>query len=90
MTPIQNHTALEDAVASLSIKNVSGETLQGLRARADRNHRSLQQELLAIVESAAFADSELTVDDLAQHVSDLGLSTSVDLTAWIRELRDAD
>ena len=89
MTPIQNHTALEDAVASLSIKNVSGETLRGLRARADRNHRSLQQELLAIVESAAFADSELTVDDLAQHVSDLGLSTSVDLTAWIRELRDA-
>ena len=76
-------------MASLSIKNVSGETLKGLRARADRNHRSLQQELLAIVESAAFADSELTVDDLAQHVSDLGLSTSVDLTAWIRELRDA-
>ena len=90
MTPIQNHTALEDAMASLSIKNVSGETLQGLRARADRNHRSLQQELLAIVESAAFADSELTVDDLAQYVNDIGLSTSANLTDWIGELRDAN
>jgi plasmid stability protein len=76
-------------MASLSVKNVSDETLKLLRARADRNHRSLQQELLAIVEAAAFADSELTVDDLAQYVSDIGLSTSADLSLWIRELRDA-
>jgi antitoxin FitA len=89
MAPIQNHPALEDAVASLSIKNVADETLRRLRARADRNHRSLQQELLAIVEAAAFADSELTVDDLAEFVDDLGLSTSADMTDWIRELRDA-
>ncbi len=88
MAPIQNHALLEGAMASLSIKNVPDETLRRLRTRADRNHRSLQQELLAIVEAAAFETSELTVDDLAQYASDIGLSTSDNLTAWIREIRD--
>jgi plasmid stability protein len=75
-------------MASLSIKNVPEETLSRLRARAERNHRSLQQELLAIVEAAAFAESEFTVDDLIEYVSELGLSTTDESTGWIRELRD--
>ena len=88
MALVQNHTALEATMASLSIKNVPEETLRRLHARADTNHRSLQQELLAIVEAAAFEAFELTVDELAQYVSDMGLSTSEDLTTWIREIRD--
>jgi plasmid stability protein len=75
-------------MASLSIKNVPEETLRCLRARADRNHRSRQHELLAIVDAAAFETSQLTVDELAQYVSGLGLFTSDDLTIWIRESRD--
>jgi plasmid stability protein len=75
---------------SLSIKDVPEETLCRLRARAERNHRSLQKELLAIVEDAAFAEeeSELTVDELAEFVKGLGLSPSVDSTTLIREMRD--
>ena len=38
---------------NLSIKNVPEAVAQRLRARAERNHRSLQGELLAIVEQAA-------------------------------------
>ena len=38
---------------NLSIKNVPEAVAQKLRARAERNHRSLQGELLAIVEQAA-------------------------------------
>jgi len=74
---------------SLSIKNVPEEVLQRLRARARRNHRSLQNELLAIVEAAALEDSEITVEELAEYVRSLGLSTPDDSTAWIRELRDS-
>lgn len=38
---------------NLSIKNVPEELAEALRERALRNHRSLQGELMAIVESAA-------------------------------------
>lgn len=38
---------------NLSIKGVPDPIADGLRARAARNHRSLQRELLAIVEVAA-------------------------------------
>lgn len=38
---------------SLSIKHVPEALARQLRARAQRNHRSLQRELMAIVESAA-------------------------------------
>ncbi len=38
---------------NLSIKDVPEEIAQALRARAARNHRSLQGELMAIIEAAA-------------------------------------
>ncbi len=38
---------------NLSIKEVSDATADRLRARAERNHRSLQGELMAIIERAA-------------------------------------
>ena len=37
---------------NLSIKNVPESLADRLRARAERNHRSLQGELMAIIESA--------------------------------------
>ncbi|MCE5254183.1 MAG: Arc family DNA-binding protein [Actinomycetia bacterium] len=89
MTPIQNHAMRGATVAvSLSIKDVPEEVLERLRARAERNHRSLQGELLAIVEAAAFEESEITVDELARYVSRIGLSTPDESAGWIRELRD--
>ncbi len=38
---------------NLSIKNVPDAVADALRARAERNHRSLQGELMAILEAAA-------------------------------------
>ena len=37
---------------SFSVKNVPDDTAEALRLRAKRNHRSLQGELLAILEAA--------------------------------------
>ena len=37
---------------NLSIKNVPDELAEKLRQRAERNHRSLQRELMAIIEQA--------------------------------------
>jgi len=88
MASIQNLLLVEAGMASLSIKNVPEETLWRLRARAERNHRSLQQELLAIVEAAAFGEQEFTVDDLVRRVQELGLCTPDQATGWIREDRD--
>jgi hypothetical protein len=39
----------EVGMPSLSIKNVPEEVIARLRERAERNHRSLQRELLALV-----------------------------------------
>jgi hypothetical protein len=41
---------------SFSVKNVPDDTAEALRSRARRNHRSLQGELLAILEAAAAAE----------------------------------
>jgi plasmid stability protein len=41
---------------NLSIKGVSEPVAERLRARAERNHRSLQGELMAIIERAAAED----------------------------------
>lgn len=41
---------------SFSVKNVPDRVAKALRARARRNHRSLQGELLALLESASLSD----------------------------------
>ena len=41
---------------SFSVKNIPDELAQRLRVRAERNHRSLQGELMAILEAAARED----------------------------------
>ncbi|MBK7425470.1 MAG: Arc family DNA-binding protein [Propionivibrio sp.] len=41
---------------SFSVKNIPEELAQRLRIRAERNHRSLQGELMAILEAAASED----------------------------------
>ena len=72
---------------SLSIKNVPEELAEKLRERAKRNHRSLQGELLAVLEEAA-ARRTLTVEEAYQHAKQRGLRTASDSVGIIRELRD--
>lgn len=45
-------------MANLSVKDVPDSVAERLRQRAARNHRSLQGELMAIIERAAFDTDE--------------------------------
>ena len=59
---------------SLSIKNVPEAIAVKLRARAERNHRSLQGELMAILEDAAIESrvqrADMGIDRYQVNVSD--------------------
>lgn len=74
---------------NLSIKNVPDDVAARLRERARRAHRSLQGELLAILETAVAGSERLSAADVLREVRGLGYSTSDEATAWIRAERDA-
>ena len=78
----------EHVSVSLSVKNVPDELVERLRARAKVHHRSLQSELLAILEETV-APERLTVDELYEEVKALGFRTPDDSVPIIRELRDS-
>lgn len=71
---------------TLSVKNVPEKLAERLRQRAARNHRSLQGELMSILEDATRPG--LTIDDLAERVKALGLKTPAESAAMIRADRD--
>lgn len=73
---------------NLSIKNVPDDFVEGLRERAKRNHRSLQGELMAILEES-LGPRRLTVEALHQQVQGLGLATESEAVEMVREERDA-
>lgn len=75
-------------MSSLTIKNIPEETLVLLRERAKRHHRSLQGELMLILEEA-IAPTKSSLDQIQRRVEELGISTGDDSTRWVRELRDA-
>ena len=72
----------------LSVKNVPEDVVEKLRERAKRNHRSLQGELLSILEES-LEPKKLTVEETYRRIKALNFSTPDESTAWIRELRDA-
>ncbi len=71
---------------TLSVKNVPVKLAERLRQRAAGNHRSLQGELMAILEEAA--QPKLTIDEVAEMVKRLGLRSPSESTAMIRADRD--
>jgi plasmid stability protein len=73
---------------SLSIKNAPDDMVERLKQRAARHHRSLQGELMAILEEAVRASRPLTPDDVLTQVRQLGLSTPREAAAILREDRD--
>lgn len=73
------------ATVTLSVKNVPKDLARRLRARALRNHRSLQGELLAILSAAGESAS---VHDLVTLVRRLGLASPSESAAIIRDDRD--
>lgn len=74
---------------NLSIKNVPDEVAEKLRQRAKINHRSLQGELLALLQDSVEPASKLNARELLQLVRDTGLRTPREATATIRAIRDA-
>ena len=73
---------------SVSVKNVPDEVMEKLRQRAKRHHRSIQGELMAILEEAT-GPAKFSLDQAEVRLKTLGFETGDDSTSWIRELRDA-
>ncbi len=74
---------------NLSIKNAPDDVVQRLRERAERHHRSLQGELMAIIEAAARVDRLASPAEVLAQVRELGLQTPSESAAILRADRDA-
>jgi plasmid stability protein len=72
---------------TLSIKNVPDRLVKRLRREAALHKRSLQEELMAILEEAT-SPSRMTVEELWQKARRLGPRTLGDSTRMIRQDRD--
>jgi plasmid stability protein len=75
--------------ASLSIKNVPDDVVERLRARAARNRRSLQGELLDLIERAADELPTISAREVYQRIRKLNLPAGESSTDIIRDMRDA-
>ena len=73
---------------NLSIKNAPEDVVARLRRRAERHHRSLQGELLAIIEEAVRSEQELSPGELLLEVRRLGLRTPPESADIVRADRD--
>ena len=74
---------------NLSIKNAPDDVVQRLKARAARHHRSLQGELLAIIEEAVRMPSMLTPQEILAEVRRRELATPAEAAAIVRADRVA-
>jgi len=84
----QSGTSGGTVAVNLSIKNVPDELAGRLRAQAARNHRSIQGELMAILEQALASERRLDAKGILEKVRKLKLSTGDEATAIIRTDRD--
>lgn len=74
---------------NISIKNVPPATVNRLRQRAKRNRRSLQGELMALIDQAMEAEPrKLSVDEISVKVGRLGLRRRNEAVKLIRSDRD--
>jgi len=74
---------------TLSIKSVPHEILKRLRRRAADHHRSLQGELMAIIEQSVLSEEQRTVEEVIARVRRLDLRTPSESTRMIRLDRNA-
>lgn len=73
---------------NLSIKDAPKDVVKRLKARAARHHRSLQGELMAILESVAIEESLLEPTAVVSEVRRLKLRTPAESAVMIREDRN--
>lgn len=74
---------------NLSIKNAPDHVVGRLRERAERHHRSLQGELLAIIEAAVSDDRPATPAEILAEIRGFGLRTPSEAADLVRAGRDA-
>jgi plasmid stability protein len=77
--------------STLSIKDVPSDMMAILRARAERNHRSMQGELMAILEMVLRPERKMTLAEISAKAKSLGLkspSESVDMLRADRARND--
>jgi plasmid stability protein len=74
---------------NISIRNVPDHIAEKLRRRAAKNHRSLQGELLAILEKSVAGEETMTPTEFLEAVKSSGLQTPDEAAGMIREERDA-
>jgi len=74
---------------NLSIKNAPDDLVELVKERAEKNHRSLRGELLAIIEQAVKPVSapSMTPHEVLERARRLGLKTSSSVEI-IRKMRD--
>jgi len=84
--PLWNYAAMP---VTLSIKNVPEDLTEKLKKRAMSHHRSMQGELMAILEEAVTGEQRLTPEDLLREVRGLGLNTPAEAAEMIRKDRDS-
>ncbi len=84
---------------NLSVKNVPDALAEQLRARAARNHRSLQRELLSLLEAVVDesaptpappmpASPRMSIDEVVQQSRQLFPGGTESSVGFIRALRD--
>ena len=74
---------------NLSIKNVSDHICDQLHRRAKKHHRSLQGELMAIIESSLIENEMLSPQALLAEVRASGLATPSESVQFLRRDRHA-
>lgn len=73
---------------NLSIKNVPDKIAEQLKMRAAKNHRSLQGELMSIIEAAVANNETMTPFELLNEIRSLGLNTPSESRDMVRDDRD--
>lgn len=74
---------------TLRVENVPKEIAARLEERARKSRRSLQEELLRILEKAAVEEDRLTPGQVLEKVRSLKLKTAAESAAFVRQDRDA-
>ena len=88
MAPFCSKLELIRIPVNLSIKNAPDDIVARLKERAAKHHRSLQGELMAIIEEAVSTPHRLTPIDVLAEVKRLGLRARAEAAAIVRADRD--
>ena len=75
---------------TLRVDNVPEEVAARLEERAKKSRRSLQGELLRILEKAVSEEDRLTAAQVLEKVRSLKLKTPTESAAFVRQDRDAN